>query len=86
MQRAAMQDWEAMQRWAAVGQQLPPTVCCSDKSRGSAIVLMLSFSSMSRRDSMAPTPANAQQLPQPPWFFTGVTLPVVRQSRTLGMF
>ena len=60
------------------------TDCCSDRSRGSGIVLISSLSLMSRRDSMAPMPAKAQQLPQLPWFFTGVTLPSSRQSSATG--
>ena len=39
---------------------------------------------MAQRPSMLPVVEKAQQEPQLPWFFTGVTAPCCRQSQSSG--
>jgi hypothetical protein len=63
-------------QWSGFGAQ--STYCCS---LSEVLVWLL----MSSEASMAPTPEKAQQLPQLPWFFTGLTLPSSRQSKLDGM-
>ena len=56
--------------------------CCSDKSTV-VLVYKVGFVLISS-DSKKATDEKAQQLPQSPWSFTGVTIFLVLQSRLVG--